>query len=120
GGAGAGDEHRADDSGPAWHPELKASQVESATGICTTSVALHEQLLEGRRRLGVAAADEGLLLPAAGMRASTSSAAGTVCPVSGSTSRNSSSTPTVRAAGIGDLPASEWMVRVLVRCVSDR
>lgn len=62
----AGDEHRADDSGPAWHPELKASQVESATGICTTSVALHEQLLEGRRRLAVAAADEGLLLAAAG------------------------------------------------------
>lgn len=51
---------------PAWHGELRASQVEAATGVCTTATALHRQLITGRRGLAAAAHAEGLALVASG------------------------------------------------------
>ncbi|MBB3050906.1 carboxylate-amine ligase [Prauserella isguenensis] len=51
---------------PAWHGELRASQVEAATGVCTTAAALHRQLITGRRGLAEAARSEGLALVASG------------------------------------------------------
>lgn len=51
---------------PAWHGELRASQVEAATGVCTTATALHRQLITGRRGLAEAARAEGLALVASG------------------------------------------------------
>ncbi|GAA1192511.1 carboxylate-amine ligase [Prauserella alba] len=51
---------------PAWHGELRASQVEAATGVCTTASALRRQLLAGRYGLATAARAEGLALVASG------------------------------------------------------
>lgn len=46
--------------------ELNTSQVESATGVCTSLAQLRAQLRDGRRRLGAAAAAENLWLVSAG------------------------------------------------------
>ncbi|WP_344056162.1 carboxylate-amine ligase, partial [Prauserella halophila] len=51
---------------PTWHAELRASQVEAATGVCTTATALRRQLVTGRHRLAEAAQAEGLALVASG------------------------------------------------------
>src|SRR5215218_584569 len=46
--------------------ELNTSQLESATGVCTTLADLRAQLRDGRRRLGAAAKAEGLWLVSTG------------------------------------------------------
>jgi glutamate---cysteine ligase / carboxylate-amine ligase len=52
--------------GLALKVELNTSQVEAATGVCTTLDELRSQLVEGRRRLAAAAKAEGLWLVSAG------------------------------------------------------
>ena len=42
-------------SGTRFHPELASTQVEAATGVCTTLRSLRHQLREGRGRLAAAA-----------------------------------------------------------------
>lgn len=46
--------------------ELRASQVEAATGVCTTAAELREHLLAGRRELATAAQAEGVVLVSCG------------------------------------------------------
>jgi carboxylate-amine ligase len=63
---------RAENSPPAapdaaLHAELLGTQVEAATGICTTLHDLGTQLLAGRDRLAVAAKAEGLWLISSGL-----------------------------------------------------
>jgi len=53
-------------SGTRFHPELASTQVEAATGVCTTLRSLRHQLREGRGRLAAAAAAEGARLVSTG------------------------------------------------------
>lgn len=62
----------------ALHPELMGTQVETASGICTTLGELRAQLREARRRLGAAAEPERARLVSSG----TPLVAGTPPPVS--------------------------------------
>jgi glutamate---cysteine ligase / carboxylate-amine ligase len=52
--------------GSALHSELLSTQVEFATGVCTTLDELRRQLVEGRRLLSAAARTEGLRLVSSG------------------------------------------------------
>ncbi|WP_116202909.1 carboxylate-amine ligase [Amycolatopsis circi] len=52
--------------GAAVHRELRATQVEHATGICTTAAQLRDQLCRGRLALSRAATDAGCALLATG------------------------------------------------------
>ncbi|MGW7537150.1 carboxylate-amine ligase [Amycolatopsis sp. NPDC054798] len=52
--------------GAAVHRELRATQVEHATGVCTTAAQLYDQLCRGRLALSRAAADAGCALLATG------------------------------------------------------
>ncbi|GAA0938155.1 glutamate--cysteine ligase [Actinocorallia libanotica] len=53
-------------TGAGFHRELLATQVESATGVCTELDELRRQLTEGRLALAAAARAEGLRLVASG------------------------------------------------------
>ncbi|MBE1463504.1 carboxylate-amine ligase [Kibdelosporangium phytohabitans] len=55
--------------GAALHPELLSSQVEFASGVCTSMTELHEHLLTGRRLLAEAARGEGLAVVSSGTAA---------------------------------------------------
>ncbi|ATY11734.1 glutamate--cysteine ligase [Amycolatopsis sp. AA4] len=52
--------------GAAVHRELRATQVEHATGVCTTAAQLRAQLCRGRLALSRAATDAGCVLLATG------------------------------------------------------
>ncbi|WP_409181129.1 glutamate--cysteine ligase [Amycolatopsis sp. VS8301801F10] len=52
--------------GAAVHRELRATQVEHATGVCTTAAQLEDQLRRGRLALSRAAAEAGCVLLATG------------------------------------------------------
>jgi carboxylate-amine ligase len=52
--------------GALLHRELRATQVEHATGVCTATARLRDQLLRGRRALAAAAASRGRALLATG------------------------------------------------------
>ncbi|MCA1225824.1 glutamate--cysteine ligase [Saccharopolyspora sp. 6M] len=52
--------------GATFQPELHRSQVEAATGRCTTAEALRAQLVDDRRRLATAAAGRDAMLVSAG------------------------------------------------------
>lgn len=53
-------------AGGGFHRELFQTQVEAATGICTSLSGLREQLQDARVRLAAAARDEGLTLVSSG------------------------------------------------------
>jgi glutamate---cysteine ligase / carboxylate-amine ligase len=52
--------------GVVMHPELRLTQLEVTTGVCTTGAGLREHLVAGRRALGAAAAAEGVAFLASG------------------------------------------------------
>ncbi|TDC58841.1 YbdK family carboxylate-amine ligase [Actinomadura sp. GC306] len=62
----AAGEHPWRASGGGFHPELLASQVEAATGVCGDLAVLRAQLRDGRARLAAAARAAGARLVSAG------------------------------------------------------